>query len=136
MDVSVVCTRSVSTYCVVCFAFFFFFSSRRRHTRCSRDWSSDVCSSDLDSWGLIRAFPVFGCGLGGYESAFMRYKASLPMFNQDYAHNDYLQGLAELGIVGFAIVATLGIVALKPAIRSIRTRETMYLGLACVGAIT
>src|SRR5687768_18304762 len=29
------------------FFFFFFFSSRRRHTRCSRDWSSDVCSSDL-----------------------------------------------------------------------------------------
>src|SRR2546429_6547395 len=29
---------------VVCF---FFFSSRRRHTRCSRDWSSDVYSSDL-----------------------------------------------------------------------------------------
>src|SRR5687768_18344031 len=26
----------------------FFFSSRRRHTRCSRDWSSDVCSSDLN----------------------------------------------------------------------------------------
>src|SRR2546422_5828284 len=25
----------------------YFFSSRRRHTRCSRDWSSDVCSSDL-----------------------------------------------------------------------------------------
>src|SRR5690606_40055839 len=25
----------------------FFFSSRRRHTRFSRDWSSDVCSSDL-----------------------------------------------------------------------------------------
>src|SRR6266542_1458454 len=29
---------------------FFFFSSRRRHTRCYRDWSSDVCSSDL--WKL------------------------------------------------------------------------------------
>src|SRR5690606_41209536 len=27
--------------------FVFFFSSRRRHTRFSRDWSSDVCSSDL-----------------------------------------------------------------------------------------
>src|SRR5699024_11901280 len=26
----------------------FFFSSRRRHTRSKRDWSSDVCSSDLD----------------------------------------------------------------------------------------
>src|SRR5438874_5124737 len=31
---------------------FFFFSSRRRHTRSLRDWSSDVCSSDLD---LIKA---------------------------------------------------------------------------------
>src|SRR5207253_3900676 len=29
------------------FSFFFFFSSRRRHTRWPRDWSSDVCSSDL-----------------------------------------------------------------------------------------
>src|SRR6266852_1400071 len=28
---------------------FFFFSSRRRHTRCYRDWSSDVCSSDLSN---------------------------------------------------------------------------------------
>src|SRR3989440_2209191 len=30
-----------------CLSFFFFFSSRRRHTRSDRDWSSDVCSSDL-----------------------------------------------------------------------------------------
>src|SRR5256884_3775566 len=37
----------VYIYSVFCFFFFFFFSSRRRHTRCSRDWSSDVCSSDL-----------------------------------------------------------------------------------------
>src|SRR2546422_2585018 len=36
-----VSSDAVLKYC------FFFFSSRRRHTRCSRDWSSDVCSSDL-----------------------------------------------------------------------------------------
>src|SRR5690625_6485958 len=35
-----------SVMCVVC-SVFFFFSSRRRHTRWPRDWSSDVCSSDL-----------------------------------------------------------------------------------------
>src|SRR6202522_308391 len=29
------------------YVLFFFFSSRRRHTRCRRDWSSDVCSSDV-----------------------------------------------------------------------------------------
>src|SRR5690606_4726002 len=34
---------------VICHALYFFFSSRRRHTRFSRDWSSDVCSSDLTS---------------------------------------------------------------------------------------
>src|SRR5439155_11597767 len=36
--------------CNVCF----FFSSRRRHTRWPRDWSSDVCSSDLDGLRPLR----------------------------------------------------------------------------------
>src|SRR6266496_5846203 len=34
-------------------SFFFFFSSRRRHTRSLRDWSSDVCSSDLGLLGEV-----------------------------------------------------------------------------------
>src|SRR5690606_39378550 len=38
------------TVCVL-----FFFSSRRRHTRFSRDWSSDVCSSDLLFGHLVLA---------------------------------------------------------------------------------
>src|SRR3712207_7602763 len=36
---------------------FFFFSSRRRHTRYWRDWSSDVCSSDLEK-GVAAGYPV------------------------------------------------------------------------------
>src|SRR5207249_9478065 len=36
--------------------FFFFFSSRRRHTRSIRDWSSDVCSSDL----IVHFLPLLG----------------------------------------------------------------------------
>src|SRR5690606_40435944 len=35
----------------------FFFSSRRRHTRFSRDWSSDVCSSDLAAFAAAAAGP-------------------------------------------------------------------------------
>src|SRR6266550_571332 len=42
-------------YCI------FFFSSRRRHTRCSRDWSSDVCSSDLTD-----AIAKAGINIDGY----------------------------------------------------------------------
>src|SRR6266496_5088765 len=52
------------------FFFFFFFSSRRRHTRSLRDWSSDVCSSDL----IYRVDPrvgqvdvPLGVGAGGHE---------------------------------------------------------------------
>src|SRR2546422_6264276 len=41
----------------MCVLLFFFFSSRRRHTRCSRDWSSDVCSSDLDRVGALELQP-------------------------------------------------------------------------------
>src|SRR5690349_22501810 len=40
---------------------FFFFSSRRRHTRSLRDWSSDVCSSDLPDRHL-RAIDEAGLG--------------------------------------------------------------------------
>src|SRR3989454_4345568 len=35
--------------------FFFFFSSRRRHTRLQGDWSSDVCSSDLERLAGLKA---------------------------------------------------------------------------------
>src|SRR5437588_4583128 len=48
------------------FVFFFFFSSRRRHTRSLCDWSSDVCSSDLElsaSGRVARRFSVLD-GLG------------------------------------------------------------------------
>src|SRR5207248_6606727 len=49
--------------------FFFFFSSRRRHTRSYGDWSSDVCSSDLDDADIVdddggRAGLVRDDGLG------------------------------------------------------------------------
>src|SRR6266513_3589690 len=43
-----------------CVVAFFFFSSRRRHTRSKRDWSSDVCSSDLAAVAVAErvAYPV------------------------------------------------------------------------------
>src|SRR5207249_5798578 len=41
------CPTRVVVFSVI--LIFFFFSSRRRHTRSKRDWSSDVCSSDLVS---------------------------------------------------------------------------------------
>src|SRR5690606_36413779 len=51
----------------------FFFSSRRRHTRFSRDWSSDVCSSDLTS-----RFPMTLRKLPAARPAALRSGTALP----------------------------------------------------------
>src|SRR5207245_9985825 len=47
--------------------FCFFFSSRRRHTRCYRDWSSDVCSSDLPALYAGGCFRQGCCRVDAYE---------------------------------------------------------------------
>src|SRR5207253_6795217 len=47
------CACILVVLCVTC-SVCFFFSSRRRHTRWPRDWSSDVCSSDLTGAALER----------------------------------------------------------------------------------
>src|SRR5690606_39402357 len=64
---------------------FFFFSSRRRHTRFSRDWSSDVCSSDLLSGGNSGPLP-------GQTSVQHFVRCHLPVlakdFLQDFLAND------------------------------------------------
>src|SRR6266542_6542632 len=57
---------------------FFFFSSRRRHTRCYRDWSSDVCSSDLRELSWL----VLGCR-GGLDK--MSAALSDPTFRAQLA---------------------------------------------------
>jgi O-antigen ligase len=87
---------------------------------------------------LIRAYPVFGCGLGGYETAFWRFKVSGPLLTDDFAHNDYLQLLAELGLVGFAIGATLAFSVVRMAVRrAVRSADpgTRYFAVACAGAL-
>src|SRR5690625_6746397 len=50
---------------------YFFFSSRRRHTRWPRDWSSDVCSSDLraEKLGYHRFWVAEHHGVPGIASA-------------------------------------------------------------------
>src|SRR5690606_40735466 len=57
----------------------FFFSSRRRHTRFSRDWSSDVCSSDLS---VMQRHEQLSRDFGAAPSRLVRYASidGLPGF--------------------------------------------------------
>src|SRR5258707_601915 len=52
--------------------FFFFFSSRRRHTRYWRDWSSDVCSSDLPQRQTLLFSATYPEGIAKLAARFMR----------------------------------------------------------------
>src|SRR5690606_20111670 len=66
----------ISYYIILCinpsYSLLFFFSSRRRHTRFSRDWSSDVCSSDLwrDPHNLGGPDSIWQGNIGIYEGAY------------------------------------------------------------------
>jgi O-antigen ligase len=86
---------------------------------------------------LIKAYPLFGCGLGGYESAFVQFQHSAPLVNQDYAHNDYLQYLAELGIVGFVLALAPAIMIVKALIRSLLqpNSDARWLSLGCASSV-
>ncbi|MGD0500608.1 MAG: O-antigen ligase family protein [Bryobacteraceae bacterium] len=92
-----------------------------------------------DTGLLIRDYPVFGCGLGAYESCFLRYKTVAPMNTADFAHNDYVQVLAELGLVGFAAGFVFVFRILARAGRSVlyaRSIDRRYRAIACVAAFT
>src|SRR2546421_5637702 len=64
------CAATASGICFLLYlcSFFFFFSSRRRHTRSDRDWSSDVCSSDLAPMTVVDDVPP-GFGASPFDTA-------------------------------------------------------------------
>jgi O-antigen ligase len=92
-----------------------------------------------DTLRLITAFPLFGSGLGTYSPALLRYQTSEFNLAWTLAHNDYLQILSELGVIGALIPAALMAAVLLKAVRTglwSPTCEVRYLALACVGGLT
>jgi O-antigen ligase/tetratricopeptide (TPR) repeat protein len=93
----------------------------------------------LNALNLIRAFPLAGCGLGNFQTGFLRFQAAIIDRDFSFAHNDYLQLASELGLAGFAIVAALALAIFwKAFCAAIQERDQMArsLGLGCVGALT
>ena len=80
----------------------------------------------------------FGTGLGGYASTFTKFNTSQFTLVQDYAHNDYLQFLAEMGGIGFLIAAAFFLWILTRSVRAAMwhpDHDSRWLGVACSAAL-
>lgn len=88
-----------------------------------------------ESWQLVRAFPVTGSGLGTFERALYPFRRSMPTAAVDYAHNDYLQLLAELGIPGFLLAMALAARIFERAFTAFRSSRMPWLGLGLMAAL-
>lgn len=91
-----------------------------------------------DTWALIRAHPFLGVGIGAYPTAYpiySQYNGSAGMVAQ--SHNDYLQVLADSGIVGGALALWFVITIFRAIGRGSRLSDPLAAGLAlgCGAAI-
>src|SRR3712207_1861523 len=76
--------------------FFFFFSSRRRHTRYWRDWSSDVCSSDLNALLLTVSFLKS-------EAQLLTDELTLENYGFVLSRRLYLEAIVRTFAIGIAV---------------------------------
>jgi putative inorganic carbon (hco3(-)) transporter len=95
----------------------------------------------LEAFGImISEFPrqwwLHGVGLGGFEAAFKPFQPAHVTGWLDYAHNDLLQWLIEMGLPGLAIMLTIAIALLRKH-RLTTERIALYAGLAalCIVAL-
>ncbi len=80
---------------------------------------------------LVADYPAFGSGPGSWYVAFPRYRSGdiVPFF--DEAHNDYVQFLAENGIIGMGLLAGIVVWSLVVALRAqYQRRDPLMRGLA------
>src|SRR4249920_1384822 len=78
--------------------FFFFFSSRRRHTRCGRDWSSDVCSSDLGATQVVQLLVDRGARMDIRDYGNTDNRGSKELATHTWLPVDYADGLVRVGV--------------------------------------
>jgi len=90
-----------------------------------------------DSWKMIRLNPWFGQGVGSFQWTFPAYETWEPDTPAVYAHNDYLQIMAECGVAGLALVIWLLIACWRSAWRNLKSEDSLVrgIGIATLGAL-
>lgn len=89
----------------------------------------------LDILRIWQDFPIFGTGLGTFGSISSMYKTA-PLQNLfTYAHNDYLQLLSEMGLLGFIFISLFFILYFKSVLKMWLKRHDSYVVCLVLGGI-
>ncbi|HUJ88570.1 MAG TPA: O-antigen ligase family protein [Syntrophorhabdales bacterium] len=91
------------------------------------------------AWSMIQGHTTFGQGLGTFQWSFPAYEDFEPDMPAKYAHNDYLQALAEVGWVGLLLIAAAFAAAWRSALRNLALgfdSLTRGIGVATLGVLT
>ncbi len=100
---------------------------------------ADVSSGRLHFWSvglqIFTAHPIFGAGLDTFGTAFPLYDTWNGNFRVEQAHNDYLQILADAGILGFICVAAFIFLLFKQGFQRISAEHSHFRRSVAVGAM-
>ncbi len=89
-----------------------------------------------EAWQLFRAFPLTGAGLGTFEHALYPFRRAMPTNAVEYAHNDYLQLLTELGTIGFALTMALALWIVRRSLGAFREdAQHPWLGMGVLASL-
>jgi O-antigen ligase len=98
----------------------------------------DLSSGRLQYWNvalqIFRDHPLIGAGLDAFGVAYTRYDPSGGAFRVEQAHNDYLQMLADGGIVGMLIAVVFIVLLVKRSLNVIGSTRDTFRRSAAIGA--
>jgi O-antigen ligase len=100
---------------------------------------ADVSSGRLHFWSvglqIFLAHPILGAGLDAFGTAFPLYDTWNGTFRVEQAHNEYLQMLADAGILGFICIAAFIFLLFKQGLQRIGTEHSHFRRSVAVGAL-
>lgn len=87
------------------------------------------------AWQVFKDYPVLGAGLDAFGTAFPRYDTWNGNLRVEQAHNDYLQTLADAGILGFLCIASFICLLFKQGLQRIGTEHSHFRQSVAIGAL-